>query len=176
VLKVEDISRAEIRREHNIETTKVERTPARQHDARSVQDLQKEIEDSWMRLLDFVKEKRPVVPVFQGAPKQAFLAQPPTEQNTEAFLSLELRHIEAKKAFLSEEIASEREREFRLSDSRGTEEQKAPARPTRRREAEFSAVQDGNYPRQHMVLSKNLLAKFGLEKTQTFKASSRRWR
>src|SRR4029434_2222338 len=175
VLRSENLSRTEIRRKHDIETTEVERTSTRHSEAGSVNDLQEDIEQWRMCLLDFIKEQSSFVSRLQRAAQQALFAQSPSQQNTKTLLGLILRHIKAKHAFLAEEIASECERQLRLSNSGRTEEQKTSARPARCREPEFSTLQYGHYRRQHMILPQNLLAKPCLEKAQALESGSRKW-
>jgi hypothetical protein len=138
--------------------------------------LQEEIEYSRMCLLDLIEEQRPFVPSLQGAAQHALFAQSPSEQNTKTLPSLIFRHIKAKEAIYSEEITSEGECQLRLSHARGSEEEKAPTRTARRRKPKFSAMQHRHDRWQHMVLPQNLLSKPRLEKTQAFKASSRKRR
>src|SRR4030095_2560768 len=159
VLRSENLSRPEIRRKHDIETTEVERTSAGHSEAGSVHDLQEDIEHSRMCFLDFIKEQSSFVSGLQRAGQQALFAQSPAQQNSKTLLGLILRHIKTKHAFLAEEIACERERQLRLSNSGGTKEEKTSTRPARRREPEFSAVQHRHDRRQHMILPQNLLAK-----------------
>src|SRR4030095_7056322 len=170
VLRSENLSRTEIRRKHDIETTEVQRTSAGHSEAGSVHDLQENIQHSRMCLLDFIKEQSSFVSRLQRAAQQALFAQSAAQENTKTLLCLILRHIETKHAFLAEEIASECERQLRLSDSGRTEEQKTSARQAPRREPEFSTVQHRHDRRQHMILPQNLLAKPCLEKAPALAA------
>ena len=96
---------------------------------------------------------------FAGEPvaKQADVAKRAAEQQTETFLRLILGHIEAEQLVVAEQVAGERERQFRFADTGRAEKQEAAARAAERCVGRVRRGEDGDDARDDVILSANLL-------------------
>ena len=108
-----------------------------------------------MRLLDFIEEQRAERRLVASERERPSFAELAAEQQREAFLILVFRHVESEKAFFAEQVAGERQRDFRFPNARRPEKEKAPARTTGLAQAEFTALQQRGDPRDDVILPAN---------------------
>ena len=155
MLQMEDVGRANVRREHDVIMPQVKRLAVGHRDAGGVEDLEEYVQHSRMRLLDFVEQERPHSRFLVRHSQRAPFAKLCPQKQAERFLGLVLRHVEAKEFLSAEKKLGEGNGDFRLADTCWAEEQKTTAWSGGFAQPELAALEQRNDARDNVRLSTN---------------------
>ena len=140
--RTQKLLRANIARAHDVEARQIIGTMIGERDARRIEHLQKEIPYEAMGFFDFVKEKNASLVPRENIPKPSEAAGFVSHEQLHAVQVEEFGHVEAVNVLGSEQVASEFERQLRLSHTGRSEKQERTEGLPGRLQSELAAFEN----------------------------------